>query len=333
MSVILCDALPGRRAGIHHLMALAVCLVMTSASAELSARDATHGISSSPITGTLYLDGAAIGDYMVVVGERGRILVSRDAGRAWTRADAPTRATLTGVALLDPTHGWAVGHDAVILRTRDGGLTWDSVFAAPEEERPLLDVWFESEKHGFAVGAYGLFLETHDGGDTWESRDIGAGDHHLNQIRAASPTRLYIAAEAGSVYRSDDTGRSWQHLNVPYAGSFFGTLPLDDQRVYLFGLRGHLFYSDDAGASWRPVETRTASLLTDAIRIDSHGVLFTGMDGMLLIGKDNGGSVTPVQRADRLGIAGALDGGGGALVIYGEFGVDKVTRTRLELYQ
>jgi hypothetical protein len=57
------------------------------------------------------------------------------------------------------------------------------------------------------------------------------------------------------------------------------------------------------------------------------------MDGMLLTGKDNGGSVTPVQRADRLGIAGALDAGGGALVIFGEFGVDRVTRLQLELFQ
>jgi photosystem II stability/assembly factor-like uncharacterized protein len=318
---------------MHCLRALAACLFMTTAAAALPAANPETESAAPPVTRSLFLDGAAIGDYMVVVGERGRIAVSRDAGISWARADVPTRATLTGVSLHDATHGWAVGHDAVILRTRDGARTWQSVYAAPEEERPLLDVWFESAEHGFAVGAYGLFLETRDGGDTWESRDIGAGDQHLNQISAASARRLYIAAEAGNVYRSDDGGQSWQRLSAPYAGSFFGALPLDDRRVYVYGLRGHLLYSGDAGASWRALHTGTHSLLTNGVRMPGSGVLFTGMDGMLLVGADGADSVTPVQRADRLGIAGALNAGGGALVVYGEFGIDRIARSQLEPVQ
>jgi photosystem II stability/assembly factor-like uncharacterized protein len=324
------DAAPGPRAGIHRLVALIACFIMATASADFRTLETEDRIASPSITRSLFLDGAAIGDHMVVVGERGRILVSRDAGRTWVNAEVPTRATLTGVDLIDPERGWAVGHDAVILRTRDGGLTWESVYAAPEQERPLLDVWFESAEHGFAVGAYGLFLETRDGGDTWVPRDIGVGDRHLNQISAASSKRLYIAAEAGSVYRSDDGGQSWQSLNVPYAGSFFGTLPVDDRQVYVYGLRGHLFYSSDAGASWRPVDTHTSSLLTNGVPMDGNNVLFTGMDGMLLTGKNAADSLTPVQRADRLGIAGALDAGGGAFLVFGELGVDRLAAKQLE---
>jgi len=284
---------------------------------------------------------------MLVVGERGRVLLSLDAGLSWLEAEVPSHVTLTGVSLYDSTHAWAVGHDAVILRSRDGGRTWERVYAAPEDERPLLDVLFESPQHGFAVGAYGLFMETRDGGTSWQARDIGAGDQHLNQISAASSQRLYIAAEGGSVYRSDDGGQNWQPLNVPYAGSFFGTLPLDALRVYAYGLRGHLFYSDDAGASWRPVETHSPSLLTNGIPFDSHGdgaghgagdgaghgVLFTGMDGLLLAGNDTGGGVKAIQRADRLGIAGALNAGGGALVVYGEFGIDRLSPEQLESFR
>jgi len=310
-------------------MVLAAGLIMVTISATLPALDAEGQNSSPPITRSLFLDGAAIGDHMLLVGERGRILVSDDAGLSWTRAEVPTRATLTGVSLTDATHGWAVAHDAVILRTRDGGLTWESVYAAPEQERPLLDVWFEDAEHGIAVGAYGLVLETRDGGDTWKPRDIGAGDQHLNHISAASSKRLYIAGEAGSVYRSDDGGQSWRHLSIPYSGSFFGALPLDEQGIYVYGLRGHLFYSDDAGASWRAVDTHTQSLLTNAIRIDDHGVLITGMDGILLFAENPGGSVTAAQRSDRLGIAGALEAPGGAFVVFGEFGVDRISTRQL----
>ena len=323
---------PGTRLrdGIHRLLALAVCLLMPTVAAEIPTQDEEHAVLAPLVTRSLFLDGAAIGEHMVVVGERGHILVSRDAGVTWTQAQVPTRATLTGVSLYDRMRGWAVGHDAIILRTRDGGLSWEIVYAAPEEERPLLDVWFGNAEHGVAVGAYGYFLETRDGGDTWQSREISDNDYHLNHIAAASSQRLYIAAEAGTVYRSDDAGGSWEELTSPYEGSFFGTLPVGEQQVYLYGLRGHLFHSDDAGVTWRPIGTGTGSLLTGGIRMRGKGVLFTGMGGTVLLGGTEGRGVRTLQRADRLGIAGALDAGDGAIVIFGEFGVKRLTGSQLE---
>lgn len=97
---------------------------------------------------SLLLDAADRPGLAVAVGERGHVLVSRDGGASWTQAEAPTRALLTGVFLHDGRLGWAVGHDGTILRTRDGGVTWQRVRYAPEEERPLLGVWFRDESRG-----------------------------------------------------------------------------------------------------------------------------------------------------------------------------------------
>lgn len=326
----LADGLTGLQTGIRRLLTVCLCLAVMPTAAELPTASDERAMPAPLVSRSLFLDGAAIGEHMVVVGERGHILVSRDAGISWTQAEVPTRVTLTGVSLYDRTRGWAVGHDAVILRTRDGGNTWETVYAAPEQERPLLDVWFESADRGFAVGAYGLFLETRDAGDTWQPRAIDDGDPHLNHIAAASTERLYISAEAGAVFRSDDGGQGWRRLPSPYVGSFFGTLPLDDTRVYLYGLRGHLYFSADGGESWHAVETSTGSLLTNGIPIGAEGVLFTGMGGTMLIGEGIGRGVRRPQRADRQGIAGALVAGDDALVIYGEFGVIRVPRSRLE---
>ena len=118
----------------------------------------------------------------------------------------PTRALLTAVHMHDERIGFAVGHDAVILRTGDGGESWRLVHYAPEEERPLLDVWFRDERTGFAVGAYGYFLSTGNGGDTWTSRAVSEDDFHLNALVPAGPDRLFLAAEGGVAYRSDDGG-------------------------------------------------------------------------------------------------------------------------------
>ncbi len=306
------------------LLALVVWLALCApakASAGLEDRAATE----APLAiESLLLDGAVVGSRLVVVGERGHILVSTDGGASWTQAQVPTRALLTAVHMHDERTGWVVGHDAVILRTDDGGLTWAMMHHAPEEERPLLDVWFRDEQTGFAVGAYGYFLATRDGGRTWKSRVISEDDFHLNKLAPAGPERLYIAAEGGGAYRSDDDGETWRALSSPYAGSWFGALALDENQVLLLGLRGHLFRSGDAGESWARVDTATHATLTDAVRLTSDDVLITGLEGTLLVSRDGGRSVSPARLPSRQGISSALALADGGVLLTGEFGIQRL---------
>ena len=280
---------------------------------------------------SLLLDGAAVGSRLIVVGERGHILVSSDDGASWTQAKVPTRVLLTAVHMHDERTGWAVGHDAVILRTGDGGETWSMVHQAPEEELPLLDVWFRDERAGFAIGAYGYFLATEDGGDTWTSRAVSEDDFHLNAlvpVTARNPgsqrpqsQRLYIAAEAGVVYRSDDGGETWREMPSPYAGSWFGGLALDDDEVLLTGLRGHLFRSEDAGETWTEVPTGTNATLTGAVRLLSGSIAITGLEGSVLTSDDDGRSVSTRRLPSREGVSAALPLADGGVLLIGEFGV------------
>ena len=317
-----------------------MALVLWLGLVSLPGASAEEAVKAPLAIESLLLDGAAAGSRLVVVGERGHILLSDD-GESWSQAEVPTRALLTAVHMHDERIGWAVGHDAVILRTRDGGESWAMVHRAPEEELPLLDVWFRDEQTGFAVGAYGYFLATADGGDTWAARAISEDDFHLNALFPAGgePTesqgtesrrpesqRLYIAAEAGVAYRSDDGGETWRELPSPYAGSWFGGLSLDDEQVLLAGLRGHLFRSEDAGETWTQVPTGTNATLTGAIRLSSGAILITGLEGILLTSRDGGRSVTSERLPSREGISDALPLGGDGVLLIGEFGVRSPAR-------
>lgn len=268
---------------------------------------------------SLLLDGAARGATLVAVGERGQILVSKDRGETWTQSDVPTRAMLTGVWMHDERLGWAVGHDETILRTRDGGATWERVRAEPDAERPLLDVWFRDADHGIAVGAYGAFLVSADGGSTWTERPIGEDDFHLNQIAAAADGRLYLAAEAGHLYRSLDGGESWEALASPYNGSFFGVLPLADGALLAFGLRGHLFRSEDGGATWTRLETGTEATLMAAVELGGGRVVIAGLAGAVLRSADGGRSFRGEALEDRKARV-AIVAIEGSLLLLGEGG-------------
>ena len=278
---------------------------------------------------SLLLDVARGGGRLVAVGERGHILVSSDDGASWVQGKVPTRALLTGIHMHDGRLGWAVGHDAVVLRTRDGGTTWERVLDAPELERPLLDVWFADAERGLAASAYGELVATRDGGDTWQRRSIRDGeDFHLNQLAAAVDGTLYVAAEAGHLYRSDDGGESWRSLPSPYEGSFFGVLPLAEGPVLAFGLRGRLFSSSDRGETWTRIATGTEATLLCAAELDPGRFVVAGMEGTLVWGEGVTGPVDTEQRPDRHAIVALAPGGGRDLLLFGEGGVHRLELPR-----
>mgnify|MGYP003542163416 CR=1 FL=1 len=153
--------------------------------------------------------------------------------------------------------------------------------------------------------------------------DEFAPDYHLNRIAAAGQ-RLYIAAEAGQLYRSDDGGASWVTLPSPYAGSFFGLLPLDGDALLAFGLRGNLFRSDDAGASWRALGSGATAMLTDAVRIGPAQLALVGLSGSVLISADGGASWALQQQADRKGLSAVIASPDGTLLAVGEGGARRI---------
>jgi len=321
-----------RRAGAAPWAAPALFVLLAAlelGGAQLVAQPAAATDSTAPATEasiparlaphSLLLDAVEMGALWVAVGERGHILVSHDRGASWTQSSVPTRMLLTGVWMHDDRLGWAVGHDETILRTRDGGAIWERVHTAPEAERPLLDVWFRDAENGLAIGAYGALLATRDGGTTWSERPVSADDFHLNQIAAAADGTLYIAAEAGHLYRSGDRGGTWEALPAPYEGSFFGILPLSDGALLAYGLRGKLFRSADRGASWTAVASDTEATLMGGLELGGGRVLLAGLAGALLTSDDGGRSFRSTPLADRKGNV-ALLGTGDRLVLFGEGG-------------
>jgi photosystem II stability/assembly factor-like uncharacterized protein len=306
--------------------ALALTLCLLPAAAAGQAGEARQHAVKAPLAVSSLLLGAAVRDDLVVaVGERGHILVSADSGRSWRQAEVETRALLTGVFMHDARLGWAVGHDEVVVRTRDGGLTWTRVHNAPEHEKPLLDVWFADARTGLAVGAYGGLLATDDGGDTWTPRKVrGEDDFHLNQIAAAADGTLFLAGEAGHLYRSGDKGVTWQPLPSPYEGSFFGLLPRPDGSLLAFGLRGHLYLSPDGGRSWAPIATGTEETLTCALDLGSGRFVVGGMAGTVLWSDEAGTAVRRQELPDRKAIAALAQAAPGTLLLFGEGGARRI---------
>ena len=294
------------------LLATLTCSALDSELAPLASR-------------SLLLDVARAGTRVVAVGDRGHVLFSDDEGRNWRQVVVPTRAMLTGVSFGDAQHGWAVGHDGVILATTDGGLTWTRQDKDDDHETIFLDVFFSDAQHGLAVGAYGKCVLTMDGGKTWQPAAPIPDEAHLNQIAATRTETVYLAGESGTLLVSSDARTAWRKLNVPYEGSLFGVLPINEHALLAYGLRGHVFASSDGGVNWIEREAPVPVLIMAGLRMKTGLIVLAGTGGNFFLSSDLGQTFANWKPAEyKGGVSALLETTDGALLVVGELGVTRL---------
>lgn len=267
---------------------LLLSILLLCAMGAAAAVDATDARIAPLAAQSLLLDAVRAGPRLVAVGEYGHVLLSDDDGANWRQAQhVPTRTTLTAVTFVDEQRGWAVGHGGQILHSADGGERWEVQHGTLDGADSLFSVWFGNATHGIAVGPYGYALATEDGGRTWSQfyvADGEDGERHLNHVFADDGGRLYIAAEIGGVFLSDDRGVSWRLVQTPYEGSLWGGTVRRDGSVIVVGMVGHALVSDDRGEHWRELVTGTDQSLTDVDELDDGRVVLVGLGGAVSIG-------------------------------------------------
>ncbi|MDP2243953.1 YCF48-related protein [Pseudomonas sp.] len=333
--------------------ALSLCSVLSIvlfAAAPLQAQTAAdsavrYSIESPKAVEKLLLDVTRAGQRLVALGDRGHILYSDDNAASWVQAKVPTRQMLTALFFVDDQHGWAVGHDAQILASNDGGVTWVKQFEdlQREEGSPFLDVWFQDVNTGFVVGAYGALFTTNDGGKRWEdvSDRLDSEDgYHLNAIVAVKDAGLFVVGELGGMFRSADLGQTWETIQGPYEGSLFGALGTGESgSLLVYGLRGHLFRSADFGDSWQQIALNTPNNgplefgLADGNRFADGSIVVVGHGGSVLKSGDDGRSFSLLNRTDRLSLAGVTALDNGNLILVGQGGVHVASPTGADLGQ
>lgn len=282
----------------------------------------------------LLVSAADLGDSIVAVGQFGHVVVSNDKGETWHQAkQVPTQALLTSVYFANDKVGYAVGHDATIIKTEDGGETWELKYDDAEAEMPLFSVMFSDADNGIAIGAFSTALSTTDGGETWNLQSVIPDpppplegleyEPHLNALFEGPDGSMFIAAETGFVFRSVDNGASWEPIKTPYFGSFWGGLTLADGNILLFGMRGNVWRSEDAGTTWAQVETGSRKSFGGSVVLEDGTIVLAGLNGGVAYSTDGGKSFEVVDRPDRKGYSAVVDGPDGSVLLFGEPGVVK----------
>jgi photosystem II stability/assembly factor-like uncharacterized protein len=91
-----------------------------------------------------------------VVGDKGTILRTTNAGLTWERVAVETTQNLLSVAFANDKNGWVIGWNGTILRSGDGGRSW---IGQESGTRANLYGLSASKKGVWVVGAEGLVLK------------------------------------------------------------------------------------------------------------------------------------------------------------------------------
>jgi photosystem II stability/assembly factor-like uncharacterized protein len=257
------------------------------------------------------------------VGHDTLILHTTDGGETWVKqfGGGESDNALLSVFFKDATTGWGVGAFNYTVETKDGGKTW----AERKTLVPPAAVVPGAAAPGAAPAAPPASAEPFDPTKAKRPDDpyaAATGDeNHLNQMFAGPDAdTLFVAAEAGAIYRSLDGGATWAKILTGYIGSFWGGLTAKDGTVYAAGMRGNIWKSKDKGATWAKADTHGADQsISTGIQLADGSFVFVGLGGQVLYSPD-GTTFTLTYRPDRKGLNAVMQDGG-SLLVFGEAGI------------
>jgi photosystem II stability/assembly factor-like uncharacterized protein len=206
-----------------------------------------------------------------------KMFITRDAGRSWQE----TRIYRTGefgtnipeflsIRFSDKKRGYAIGSllrtnrgeevviDSLLMRTDDGGDTWQRILVPTKGELYHLD--FNGNSNGWIVGDGGVILASTDEGRTWR-KQISGTTMPLYNVDFRDDNEGYVVGKSGTILRTADGGKSWERVATGFGETLMRVDFADDKNGWIVGYAGNILRSGDKGRSWVRQESNTRERL------------------------------------------------------------------------
>ena len=171
-------------------------------------------------------------------------LIAAD-GRWYWQNPTPQGNDLLDVHVINDYTAVAVGRTGMILKTMDGGVTWEH--RESHTRAWLNSAFFVDEAYGWVVGGESrltkdgristhIILHTSDGGETWvvQSEDESG---RLNSVYFADRNNGWAVGEHGTILRTTDGGRTWLEQESGTSNSIYSVHFIDSSTGWVVGGR------------------------------------------------------------------------------------------------
>lgn len=187
-----------------------------------------------------------------------------DKGNTWESQAMPdVSSIIEDVFFINHNIGWAVGERNTILKTIDGGKSWNVKEYSFSSKKRFYSICFYNELNGFVVGGrsyddYGVIMKTINGGETWV--DVSPEDcYGLTSVTFIDTLTGWIcgyggcSGQAAELHKTTDGGLTWIKQETDYYTRFNDIHFVDQDNGMVLDENMRVFVTSNGGISWDSV--------------------------------------------------------------------------------
>jgi len=173
----------------------------------------------------------------------------------WDVQQSGVTDDLLSVCFVDDQLGFASGRENTIMRTTDGGRSWQRLLERDDHGSQFNQVIFTGRNEGW-VASRGTLIHTTDSGESWnaavklpKSLDFGFGS---GWAIGSTWFTLEVPGTGTGVWRSDDGCRSWRLMGSLPRNHYENICFVDQQHGWVAGnfSQSSIGFTSDGGKTW-----------------------------------------------------------------------------------
>ncbi len=217
----------------------------------------------------------ASGD-LLVCGDAG-IIYKQSSGNWKAVTEAVCRDQISSIHFINATQGLACGASGLILKTSDGGKTWNRKTTGVNDS--LKAVFQVSTLTAFATG--NNYLASNDGGNSWETISFPTNSC-MNAICFADQNNGYACGAFGSIVITTDGGKTWRQKISGTSNELNGICFIDKFVGFCVG-QNTILKTSDGGESWNKELEANGPLYAISFKDKYTGLAFGGTGSYALL--------------------------------------------------
>ncbi|MBZ0178343.1 MAG: hypothetical protein K8F36_03550 [Melioribacteraceae bacterium] len=217
--------------------------------------------------------------------ENGGLFVSLNEGDSWQRINGYKSKFPNSALILDVNDFITASMDFGLLRSSDGGVTWNEVNTGVHNSHITSSFIYENSEMNQVevyVGTYNGVYSSIDYGENWINKSGNLPNKFINDILFTE--KIYAATNEG-IYSTTDGGISWINTSSGINAKVNGII-FSDGDYYAAAADG-IYKSTNAGATWSQVGLFNTNV--NSITVGMNGEIIAGADNVgVFISSDNG---------------------------------------------